>query len=425
MSPLALLRRACGLNLSEAQAERAVAARMAHTGAADRAAYLAAVTPAEIAALVELVVVPESWLFRDPQAFAAATDFVLRRLAAPAGAARPLRILSVPCAGGEEPYSIAMALCDAGVAPAAYTIDAVDISAANLARARAGVYGRNAFRGDELGFRQRHFSAAGAQQYRVAEGIARQVRFEQGNLLELGAGLAPGHYDLIFCRNLLIYFDPATSAAAIARLDALLADDGLLFAGYAEVPSFCQQGFVSLAYPLAFGLRKRAAATPAVPAPTPTTAPRRTLSYPGAAAGALAAVPLAAAAAPPPPGAAGAPPGTAAATATAPTVEAELLPQARRLADLGQFQQAGAACLAWLERHPDSAEAYFILGLLMERAGQPQQAREHWRRCIYLQPDHYQALCHLALLAEQQCDRATAIALKARAARIYKRQQAN
>jgi chemotaxis protein methyltransferase WspC len=411
MSPLALLRRACGLNLSEAQAERAVAARMAHTGAADRAAYLAAVTPAEIAALVELVVVPESWLFRDPQAFAAAADFVLRRLAEPAGAARPLRILSVPCAGGEEPYSIAMALCDAGVAPAAYAIDAVDISAANLARARAGVYGRNAFRGDELGFRQRHFSAAGAQQYRVAEGIARQVRFEQGNLLELGAGLAPGHYDLIFCRNLLIYFAPATSAAAIARLDALLADDGLLFAGYAEVPTFCQHGFVSLAYPLAFGLRKRGAAAPAVaapppvPVPTPTAAPRRTLSYPAAASGV---------------------PALAAAAAAAPApAQAELLPQARRLADLGQFQQAGAACLAWLEQHPDSAEAYFILGLLMERAEQPQQAREHWRRCIYLQPDHYQALCHLALLAEQQSDRATASALKARAARIYKRQQAN
>ncbi|SFM88129.1 CheR family methyltransferase [Rugamonas rubra] len=428
MSPLALLRRACGLNLSEAQAERAVAARMAHTGAADRAAYLAAVTPAEIAALVELVVVPESWLFRDPQAFAAAADFVLRRLAGPAGAARPLRILSVPCAGGEEPYSIAMALCDAGVAPAAYAIDAVDISAANLARARAGVYGRNAFRGDELGFRQRHFSAAGAQQYRVAEGIARQVRFEQGNLLELGAGLAPGHYDLIFCRNLLIYFAPATSAAAIARLDALLADDGQLFAGYAEVPTFCQHGFVSLAYPLAFGLRKRGAAAPAVaaPLPVPAGAPRRTLSYPAAASGALAAVPAAAAPAPAQLGAAGAaPPATAAATAPAATAQAELLPQARRLADLGQFQQAGAACLAWLEQHPDSAEAYFILGLLMERAEQPQQAREHWRRCIYLQPDHYQALCHLALLAEQQSDRATAIALKARAARIYKRQQAN
>ncbi|MBJ7308842.1 CheR family methyltransferase [Rugamonas sp. CCM 8940] len=426
MSPQALLRQASGLNLSEAQAERAVAARMARLGASDRAAYLAALAPAELEALVELVVVPESWLFRDPQAFVAAADFVVRRLATAAGAARPLRILSVPCAGGEEPYSIAMALCDAGVAPAAFNIDAVDISAANLARARAGVYGRNAFRGDELGFRQRYFSAIGGQEYRVLDSIARQVRFEQGNLLAPGGGLQAGHYDLIFCRNLLIYFDPATTAAAIARLNTLLADDGLLFAGYAEVPSFCQHGFVPLAFPLAFGLRKRGAAAAAAAAgrPPPAAAPRvRAPARPAAAAPAAPAAPASKPAAGTSPAPGRAHTSATPAPAPAPEQDAELL-QARRLADQGQFEQAGAACQAWLEQHPDSAEAYFILGLLMEHAGQPLQAREHWRRCIYLQPDHYEALCHLALLAEQQRDSATAVTLKARAARIYKRQQA-
>ncbi len=63
--------------------------------------------------LIELVVVPESWLFRDPQAFDAAVELVQRAPGARPSA--PLRILSIPCAGGEEPYSMAMALRDAGV----------------------------------------------------------------------------------------------------------------------------------------------------------------------------------------------------------------------------------------------------------------------------------------------------------------------
>eukprot|EP01034_Spumella_vulgaris_P025810 gene25809-32304_t len=256
MSAQAMLRRVTGLTVSKAAADRAIRERMELTGEVNREHYLASLTQQELTELVELVVVPESWLFRDPQAFLVAVEFVQGRLArrAPGTPARPVRILSVPCAGGEEPYSLAMALCDADVPRNAFSIDACDLSPGCVARARKGVYGRNAFRAQDLAFRERYFTSVANDDYLISEAIRAQVRFSQGNLLELDAG--GRRYDIIFCRNLLIYFDKPTTSAAIDRLSALLADDGILFAGYAEVPSFAHNGFTPLPHRQAFGLRK-------------------------------------------------------------------------------------------------------------------------------------------------------------------------
>ncbi|TFW28496.1 methyltransferase, partial [Duganella callida] len=122
---------------------------------------------------------------------------------------------------------------------------------------------------------------------------------------------------------------------------------------------------------------------------------------------------------------AGVPPASAMPAPAAAGQSGNLLAEARRLADLGDVKAAEGKCRDHLALQPDAAEAYFILGLLNEMTNKPNMAEEYWRRCIYLQPDHYQALCHLALLAEANHDAAGAAALKARAARIYKRQQAS
>ena len=395
-----MLRQASGLDLSQQSADRAVRERMARCGAADTDAYLQRMAPAERAALIELVVVPESWMFRDAEAFAAATAFVQRRLAE--RPERVVRILSLPCAGGEEPYSMAMALTDAGIAPASFRIEGVDLSSVAIERAIAGRYTRNAFRGGDLGFQQRHFSRKG-DEYQISDALRAQVSFSQGNLLAFDSVAGPGRYDVVFCRNLLIYFDEPTTAAAIAVLRALLADDGMLFAGYAEVPSFCRNGFAPLRLPGAFALQKAAAAVPATAEPCMAPPPRK---------------PAARAPAPVrekrPPKAV---PKPAAASAE------DLLAQARRLADQGDYQAAASACHALLAAEPDSADAYFILGMVSECEHKPGAAEDYWRRCVYLQPDHYEALCHLALLAEQDGDAPQAAAFRQRAARIYSRRQ--
>jgi chemotaxis protein methyltransferase WspC len=413
----ALLRAATGLNLSKSVVDRAIKNRMEQTAVADADAYLQQMTPEEMTALVELVVVPESWFYRDPQAFQAMTDFVRTRLAADSG--RLLRILSIPCAGGEEPYTMAMVLTDAGIPPQNFIIDAFDISPTCVARAKSGIYGRNAFRAQDLTFRDVHFTSAGDGDYRVNDAIRKQVRFKQGNLLEFDLSTRTGYYDVVFCRNLLIYFDKPTTKAAIAKLRALLADDGQLFAGYAEVPSFCQHGFTPLSYNQAFGLLKDSA----VQKPKPVHAPRVAIKPPPPRAARSIASPPSLPPTPAPRPRAPAPAKPAAEPVAA--VAVNLLAEARRLADLGDVKAAEKKCRDHLAQHPESAEAYFILGLLNELTNKPKMAEDYWKRCIYLQPDHYEALCHLALLAEANDDASGAAALKARAARIYKRQQAS
>ncbi|MDN2675124.1 protein-glutamate O-methyltransferase CheR [Janthinobacterium sp. SUN026] len=414
MTAQALLRRATGLSVSKAVAERAVGQRMEQTGFSDSEAYLQALTPAEMTQLIELVVVPESWLFRDPQAFYATVELVQERWAR----GRATRILSIPCAGGEEPYSMAMALRDGGVPKQAFSIDAYDLSPGCIERAQAGVYGRNAFRAQDVAFRERYFTHVADDAYRIIDSLREQVTFRQGNLLQFDTATYSRHYDVIFCRNLLIYFDKPTTRAAIHNLSALLADDGMLLAGYAEVPSFCQNGFAPLQFRQAFALKKETAApaSPVQVAPLPAARPLR--SVPPAPRRAAAAAPAAATAPRTRPVSVPSP-------APAPAAQADLLAEARLLADRGQLREAGEKCHAHLARVPEAAEAYFMLGIINELAGKMDLADDYWRRCIYLQPDHYEALCHLSLLAERNGNHTAAATLKARAARIYQRRQAS
>ena len=413
MTAQALLRRATGLSVSKSVAERAVGQRMEQTGYADSAAYLQAITPAELTQLIELVVVPESWLFRDPQAFYATVELVQERWSR----GRATRILSIPCAGGEEPYSMAMALRDGGVPKQAFSIDAYDLSPGCIERAQAGVYGRNAFRAQDVAFRERYFTHVADDAYRIIDALREQVTFRQGNLLQFDTHTYSRHYDVIFCRNLLIYFDKPTTRAAIHNLSALLADDGMLLAGYAEVPSFCQNGFAPLQFRQAFALKKEATPPAAVIQVAALPPPGRALrSVPPASRPS----PARATPAPLPPVPRPRPtPVPAAAT------QADLLAEARLLADRGLLREAGEKCHAHLARVPEAAEAYFMLGIINELAGKMDLADDYWRRCIYLQPDHYEALCHLALLAERNGNQTAAATLKARAARIYQRRQAS
>jgi len=393
-----LLKDSTGLVLSPDVVERAVRERMLRLGLDAGQDYAPLPGTAEFEALVDLVIVPESWMFRDPDVFDTALRFVRRRLLSHPG--RQLRLLTIPCAGGEEPYSMAMALASNGIAPAQCRIDAVDLSRACLERARLGRYTRNAFRNADLAFRDRWFRQAG-DDYLIDDALRRYVRFSQGNLLRPATlPIGGARYDLVFCRNLLIYFDDAGRAAASAAIEALLADDGLLLSGHAEAPAFCRRGFSpqSLRHP--YALHKESMATvrrrprpaaPMPPAQAPAPAPARQAAAP--------------------------------ASAPASTSLAALLAEARRLADAGRLPDAERACQEILALQPELAEAWFLLGLTSECAGQPRVAERHWRRCLFLQPEHYEALCSLALLIEQRGDADDAALLRRRAARVHARRR--
>jgi len=254
-----LLKETMGLDVASigsSAIERAVEKRLLACELQETHAYWERVraSEAELQELIEAVVVPETWFFRDREAFAALALTVYEDWLG----AHPedhLRLLSLPSSTGEEPYSMAIALLDAGFPANRFRVDAVDISACALARAGHAVYGKNSFRGKELGFRDRHFEAT-AHGYRLSDAVRRQVQFQQGNLL--AAGFLPGveSYDVIFCRNVLIYFDRAARDRALNVLVRLLTPKGVLFVAPSETGLLLSHNFIPTNMPRAFAFRK-------------------------------------------------------------------------------------------------------------------------------------------------------------------------
>ncbi|MFC7518388.1 CheR family methyltransferase [Herbaspirillum sp. GCM10030257] len=396
------LRQLTGLDLTRTAVDTAVRKRMKDLHANDRIAYItqAMHKQDELTALIELVVVPESWFFRDVDAFNAARSFVVTRLRE---VRRPVNILSIPCAGGEEPYSMAMTLLDAGLSQNDVIIEGIDISLQAIERARQGIFQRNAFRTPDLSFRDRFFTSQ-ADAFELAPEVRKMVRFRCGNLLNPDQELQSSRFDLIFCRNLLIYFDEPTQRAAIARLNDLLMNDGLLFAGYAEATTFCQYGFSMAPFPKAFALRKTNSVVQCAPLANPKPPKRRSPMRTAAAAVVENR------------------PRLQISGASAPTARLDdLLRHGRELADRGALDDAERAYRQCLQIAPDCAEAYFMLGLLNEQRDNIAEAAEYLRRTVYLDPNHYDALCHLALLAGHEGDNNTSEQYRRRAARVYQR----
>jgi len=403
-----LLKRSIGLDVKsvgDTAVLRAVEHRARNCDMDDLELYLDKVINdrAELQALVETVVVPETWFFRDPEAFAVAANML--RQAWPRGA--PFRLLSLPCSTGEEPYTMAMALIDAGLPPEAFRILAIDVSNAALHRARSGIYGRNSFRGGNLAYRDRHFSDTG-QGFRISDEVRSSVRFSQGNIFEL-ADLASESFDIVFCRNLMIYFDSADQKRAAATLKELVCPEGALFVGHSETRVMAEAGLTSLRIPNAFAFRKAAAAPKALPATTPSKPKARPATVvaarqPGtkpaarvrsAAKSGIGALQQAIAAAP---------------GARASDIQAA--------ADRGDLQLAVKLGAELLKAGPACPETLHLLAVISDAAGDHAAAAEYYRKTLYLEPDHHEALTHLALLLDRKGDAFGARRMRDRAQRI-------
>jgi chemotaxis protein methyltransferase WspC len=391
-----LLKASIGLDAASiggSAVERAVLERVSACGLAGPDAYWQRLcaSPVELQQLIEAVVVPETWFFRDRQAFSTLVR-VGRKAWWPTPADGVRRILSMPSSTGEEPYSIAMALFDAGVAADRFCIDAVDISAHALAVARAGEYGKNSFRGRELGFRARYFDAT-ATGHRLADRVRRQVQFRQGNLLAGDVAAAPTRYDAIFCRNLLIYFDRPTQERAVRALERLLTPDGIVLVAPCETGVLQNHGFVPLDAPHAFAFR-REGAVPAARKPgrrANSVRPFRFRVGSPPAGGPVART----AAAPPIPAAA------LAANTAAPAEVLVNLDEAAELANRGRFEEAIERCEQHLTRSGPSAEVFHLMALVRDASGNPTEAERCYRKALYLDPHHDEVLAHLTLLLEK------------------------
>ncbi|MFY0479439.1 CheR family methyltransferase [Achromobacter marplatensis] len=415
----ALLKRKMGLDsgsIGKAAVERAVRHRIGAVNAADERDYLMRVqaSPAEMQQLIEAVIVPETWFFRYPESQAAMATLASARLfAATVPDDRVLRVLSVPCSSGEEPHSIAMALLDAGVPASRFLVDAVDISERMVEFARRGVYGRNSFRGDDLAYRDRHFTET-PDGYQLSTLARERVRFQQGNLFDANLLLGAAPYDFVFCRNLLIYFDAATQERAVQVLRRFTRGDGVLFVGPAETSLMTARRLPAVPIARSFAFSAQAMPPPAETYSPPKpivhawTPPRRPVAQPPAAR-----LPL--------PHAAIAP--TMAAPAPAAGSAASALRKIEAMADQGRVKDALAECRAHLAVHGASADGLHLLGLLQDAAGDAREAQAAYRKALYLDPTHREALLHLAALIASAGDVEGARRLQARAARQEARRE--
>ena len=253
--------------------ERAVRRRVQACSLGDWKEYLGRIRASddELQALIEAVVVPETWFFRDKTAFTAMVS-VARAAGQPGGSVGKLRLLSAPCSSGEEPFSMVMALLDAGFGLDHVEVDAWDISSQALAKARCAVYGKNSFRGQDVAFRRRHFEPIDGK-HRVNERIRQVVTFRQLNLLSWEKHLPPAcaGYDFVFCRNLLIYLDPTAQGRVLELVQRVLKPAGLLFVAPAEAGLCLRAGFRSAGLSKSSAFRQTIQSQPAALNP-PTVA---------------------------------------------------------------------------------------------------------------------------------------------------------
>jgi chemotaxis protein methyltransferase WspC len=395
----ALLRDWIGLDAStvgQAAVHRAVRGRMKAADLDDPAAFarLLRADPAARDLLVEDVIVAESWFFRDRQVFGFVADFAATRAALPGRA--PVRILCAPAAGGEEPYSVAMALFEAGLTAEQFTIHAIDISRRALERAATGRYSANAFRNADLAFRDRWFTCDGAQAV-LAERVRRAVRLDWANLLDPGFAADRAPYDVVFCRNLLIYLTADARRTVEAQLDRLLAADGLLVLGAAE-PPIMKGDWIPAGTASVFALRRgvHAATKPADRGPARPSPAR-----------------------PSPPAT---PP--AAARSPAPADLEHVLAEAGRLANEGRFADAIDHCERQRATLPPSPELFFLMGMLHQSAGDLDRAEGCLHKTLYLDANHEEAHLALALLARRRGDETMAEKYRQSAARAAARREA-
>lgn len=375
-----LLSREIGLNPSsvgKSAIDAAVKARSRAVGATKVSEYWAKLeqSQAERRALIEEIVVSETWFFRDEDVFKTlakhATTWLRRE--------KWLRVLSFPCATGEEPYSVAIALLEAGIGPTRFSVRGVDVSERALAKARRGVYGKNAFRGATPAQHPGYFEPAEGGSA-VTEVVRESVTFGVGNVLD-SLLFSSRSFDVILCRNLLIYLDPQARAKALTNLSHWLSDTGVLFAGHAEALELMDPRFHRLSDAAPFAYVKQAAAVPPPLAVKQAPAPTR----------------------PRPPSSRERSPLPKATVTTVTTVKsAASLQQATELANAGKLPEARALCERLLAESGASPQAYRLLGTIQQASGDTASAIDCFNKSLYLDPTCYEALVHLALLHERR-----------------------
>lgn len=235
-------------------------------------AYIARlrIDPREAVEVARRLTVSETYFLRHPEQFDVVATSLRER---EARGIRSWRALSAGCASGEEAYSLAMTLCETVADPEAWDVSilGVDIDPDVVSRARTGIYGSWSLRATPDAIRDRYFRAVG-DRFSVVAPLRRMVTFEWQNLVDPSADVwKSAAFDVVFCRNVLMYFAPEAMRRVVARFEGALVPGGALFLGPAEHLRHASQTFAVQHAQGAFYYRRRV--SPEVPPEVPPEPP--------------------------------------------------------------------------------------------------------------------------------------------------------
>lgn len=380
-----------------------VSERLPHFGG-NEAAYAAELARSsdEIDRLVSGIAVPETWLFRYPHSFEYLLEFLMRRRAEIGSS---LRMLSIGCATGQEAYCMAITAIQAGWTADQIRIDAVDRNQELLNAATLGLYRSSSIRTEVpkwgVGYLRRQ-----GDHVEIDPAIRKLVRFSRADVTDPASIAGRGPYDVIFCRNLLIYLNAAGRDQLLGSICAELIPGGLLFLGHAE--QVLGNGFPlrnRMAYH-AFALERITADF--VPSRTTSSqpAPQRAIPQTRAPASPTPVVrPNSAAAVKPP----ASPVTPTVPRITSPTIGVsstapQTLEDARDLADSGNSEASEKLVQSIIAREGPTAASLELLGLIRMSVNDAVAARKHFEQAVYLDPNRPTALLQLALIFERSGD---------------------
>jgi chemotaxis protein methyltransferase CheR len=404
--------------------------------------------------LAERLTVGETYFFRYWDHFRAFAEIVLPAYKGPQGGSRRLRVLSAGCASGEEAYSLAMLIQERvteSTQSGATTIQGIDINPSVIEKARKGRYSTWSLRDTPPHFRERHFRAEG-RDFVLDPAIRSMVTFEERNLIEPDPVFwHPGAFDVVFCRNVTMYFPLDVTRAVIARIARSLTPGGFLFLGHAETLRGVMEGFHLRHTHDTFYYQRREDREPTAPSsvfPAPTWATSPSDSSAGLLDSseswfnviqrasdriALLAAPSEANArerAESPPGRVDAQPVLTQITRSwdlgvilellrkerfsdalkllgALPAESNEDPDAQLLRAVlltngGDLRGAKDTCMKILDADDLHAGAHYLMALCLEHEGDPTSALEHDQTAVYLDPAFAMPRFHLGLLAKRQ-----------------------
>jgi chemotaxis protein methyltransferase WspC len=357
-------------------------------------------------AFLERLLVGETWFFREWAAFALLGEW-LDCQSGRFTAATPLRILALPCASGEEAWSLAAVTHEAGLRSSHVSIEAMDVSPSALQQATRGIYPQRQLRSQPLSRWEHLLHPETDATLRVDDDLRDRVRFIEANAMDSEFLLARPPFHIIFCRNMMIYMSGEARNRVCATLGQCLASDGLLFLGHAEQApagsgltrkdahgafAWCRRGELPATDMQAATRKPRA--LPGVMTRrriTPMAAPRPAINQARVNPAPVQLAPSVA--------------------CERPGIDLEAL---HHLADQGRYAEALTALETPAATQSLDPDVHNLAGVLLGALDRKAEAMARWRRALYLDPAHSESLLHLALSLEDHGDREGAARLRGR-----------